>query len=77
MSTIILYIYLVSCIMVYIFIQLNYMFLWFEKLMPDNAFDSLFWGIIFSLFWPLSILVYPIVKIALIMDDVHHKHKYK
>ena len=69
------YIYLVIFILLFAFLQLNYMFVWFENLMFDNAADSIFWGLLFGMLWPVSILVCLLFKLASYMEDVHNKHK--
>ena len=75
MSTIILYIYLAICVIVYIFIQLNYMFTWFKSPMFDDAFTCIFLGLFVSFFWPLFAIVCLVMNLAAWMDDVHDKHK--
>ena len=77
MSTIILYTYLIGYVLFYIFLQLNYMFSWFKDIEPDDAFDCVFMGLFASLFWPLIVIIGPITKLMVWMDDVHNKHKYK
>lgn len=49
--------------------------MWFENLMFDNAADSIFWGQLLGMLWPVSILVYLLFQLASYMEDVHNKHK--
>lgn len=51
------------------------MFMWFENLTSNNAEDSIFWGLLFGMLWPVSILVYLLFKLASYMEDVRNKHK--
>lgn len=53
------------------------MFSWFKSIEPDDAFDCVFMGLFVSLFWPLFVIVCPVTKLMVWMDDVHDKHKYK
>ena len=69
------YIYLVLFILLFAFLQLNYMFVWFENFMINNAADSIFWGLLLSALWPMSILGWLLFKLMLYMEDVHNKHK--
>lgn len=69
------YIYLIIFISLFAFLQLNYMFMWFENLTSDNAEDSIFWGLLFGMLWPVSILVCLLFKLASYMEDVRNKHK--
>lgn len=75
MSAIILYIYLAVCVIVYSFIQLNYMFSWFKNPMFEDAADCVFWGLFVSFFWPLFITAYLVMNLMIWMDGVHNKHK--
>lgn len=77
MGTIILYTYLIGYILFYIFFQLNYMFSWHKGIELDDAFESIFFGLFLSSFWPLFIIAFPVGKLLAWMEDVHHKHKYK
>lgn len=77
---ILLYIYLIVLILLYVFLQLNYLFAWFElpmKVGLNNAGLSIAFGLLFCIFWPVTILVCLVVKLALYMDDIHNKHKNK
>lgn len=69
------YIYLVIFILLFAFLQLNYMFMWFENITFDNAEDCIFWGLLLGMLWPVSILVCLLFTLASYMEDVHNKHK--
>ena len=71
------YIYFIVFILLYVFLQLNYMFMWFKKLMFDDAEDSIFFGLFFCITWPVSMLIYLLHKLASYMDNIHHKYKYR
>lgn len=70
-----LYIYLIVFILLYVFLQLNYMFVWFKKFMYDDAGESLFLGLLPCIVWPIFILVCLLSRLASYMKDIHDKHR--
>lgn len=75
---ILLYIYLIVLILLYVFLQLNYLFVWFEILsIFNNAVESLFLGLLLCIIWPLTISFYLLFPLTLYMEDTHNKHKNK
>lgn len=71
---IILYIYITLAILIYVFIQLNYIFSWF-KYSANDAMESLAVGALFAFFWPAALIIVAIWALANYMEKLHDTYK--
>lgn len=77
MEIILFYAYFVLAALVYIFIQLNYIFSWFKEITDNNAANSLVIGMLYALFWPVSLVIVVISILANFMENMHDIYKRK
>lgn len=77
MGIILFYAYFVLAALVYIFIQLNYIFSWFKEITDDNATNNLVIGMLYALFWPVSLVIIIILILADFMENMHNIYKKK